>query len=149
MRGGLDRWIKSEPLDQNGQTLGGSVSFVPCKDCTVSSIRFVGKKSSFLKFRRRDRTRGGALFLSVSLSIKEEEGEGYNGQNSYQSLQLKDSLLIQEAGEKKEKKIKVKENGSGALNTTKHLWAGAFAAMVSRSLSLFLLSCDSLVSLKL
>ncbi|KAL0692056.1 hypothetical protein Bca4012_059236 [Brassica carinata] len=144
---GLDRWIadasKSDSLDHNGQLLGGlfldqslassSVSFVPCKNCTVSSMRFVGK-SSFLKFRRRDRNRG-ALFLSVSLSTKEEEeeGEGYNGQNGYQSLQLKDSVLIsgggQEAGEKKIKVVK--ENGSGALNTTKHLWAGAFAAMVS------------------
>ncbi|KAG2301115.1 hypothetical protein Bca52824_029766 [Brassica carinata] len=146
---GLDRWIadasKSDSLDHNGQLLGGlfldqslassSVSFVPCKNCTVSSMRFVGK-SSFLKFRRRDRNRG-ALFLSVSLSTKEEEeeGEGYNGQNGYQSLQLKDSVLIsgggQEAGEKKIKVVK--ENGSGALNTTKHLWAGAFAAMVSRT----------------
>ncbi|KAJ0238313.1 mitochondrial adenine nucleotide transporter BTL3 [Hirschfeldia incana] len=144
---GLDRWIanaiKSEPSDQNGQIiLGGlfpdqsvhssSVSFVPSKDCSVSSMRFVGK-SSFLKLRRRKQNRG-PLFLSVSLSIKEsngEEEEGCNGQNSYQSLQLISGCGGQEAGEKTE--TKVKENGSGALNTTKHLWAGAFAAMVSRT----------------
>ena len=139
---GLDRCladaIRSESLDHGGSFLdnyvpSSSVSFVLCKNCTVRSMCFVGK-SSFLKFRRRDRTKG-AIFLSVSLSIKEEESEGYNGQNGCQSLQLKDSVLIQEAGGNK---ISVKENGSGAaLYTTKHLWAGAFAAMVSRSLFLF------------
>ncbi|CDY33993.1 BnaC02g43440D [Brassica napus] len=135
---GLDRCladaIRSESLDHGGSFLdnyvpSSSVSFVLCKNCTVRSMCFVGK-SSFLKFRRRDRTKG-AIFLSVSLSIKEEESEGYNGQNGCQSLQLKDSVLIQEAGGNK---ISVKENGSGAaLYTTKHLWAGAFAAMVSRT----------------
>ncbi|KAF8089290.1 hypothetical protein N665_0510s0005 [Sinapis alba] len=130
---GLDRWIadaiRSEPLDLNGQnqTLGGlfldeslpssSVSFVSSKSCSISSCRFV-RKSSTLKFRRRSGNRG-PLFLSVSLSIKESNGEeeeegGYNGQHGYKSPQLK-------------------ESGSGALNTTKHLWAGAFAAMVSRT----------------
>lgn len=105
---GLDRCladtIRSESSDHGGLFLdesvpSSSVSFVPCKNCTVSSMRFVGK-SSFLKLRRRDRTRG-PLFLSVSLSIKKKESEGYNGQNGYKSLQLKDSVLIQEAGEKK------------------------------------------------
>ncbi|ESQ31375.1 hypothetical protein EUTSA_v10004276mg [Eutrema salsugineum] len=144
---GLDRWIadavRSEPLDQNGQTLGrlsldeslpsSSVSFVPSKNCSINSCRFL-QKSSILKFRRRNGTKG-PLFLSVSLSIKEsngEEEEGFNGRNSYGSIRVKDSVLIggdQVAAEE----IRVKENGSGALNTTKHLWAGAFAAMVSRT----------------
>ncbi|KAF8084635.1 hypothetical protein N665_0709s0012 [Sinapis alba] len=149
---GFERWIadaiRSEPLDHNGQILGGlfldqsvpssSVSFVPCKNCSVSSMRFV-RKSTFLKFRRRDRTKR-PLFLSVSLSTKEtsnseeeEESEGYNGQTGFKSLQLKDSVLISGGQEAGGEKIKVKENGSGALNTTKHLWAGAFAAMVSRT----------------
>ncbi|KAH0940307.1 hypothetical protein HID58_007768 [Brassica napus] len=104
---GLDRCladtIRSESSDHGGFFLdesvpSSSVSFVPCKNCTVSSMRFVGK-SSFSKLRRRDRTIG-PLFLSVSLSIKEEKSKGYNG---------------------------------AALNTTKHLWAGAFAAIVSRT----------------
>ncbi|RID76979.1 hypothetical protein BRARA_B03925 [Brassica rapa] len=109
---GLDRCladtIRSESSDHGGFFLdesvpSSSVSFVPCKNCTVSSMRFVGK-SSFSKLRRRDRTIG-PLFLSVSLSIKEEKSKGYNGQNGYKSLQLKDF----------------------------HLWAGAFAAIVSRT----------------
>uniref|UniRef100_A0A1J3CZ94 Putative mitochondrial adenine nucleotide transporter BTL3 n=1 Tax=Noccaea caerulescens TaxID=107243 RepID=A0A1J3CZ94_NOCCA len=148
---GLDRWIadaiRSEPLDHNGQILGGlfldesvpssSVSFVPSKDCSVNSCQFV-RKSSILKFRRRNGTRE-PLFSSVSLSInesngEEEEGEGYTGQNGYKSLPAKDSVLIGGGGLESTEKISVKkENGSGALNTTKHLWAGAFAAMVSRT----------------
>ncbi|VVB18072.1 unnamed protein product [Arabis nemorensis] len=147
---GLDRWIadaiRSEPLGNNGLILGGlfldesvpcsSVSFVHLKNCSINSCRFVGK-SNFLKFRRRKGTRE-PLFLSVSLSIKEssngeeEEGEGYNGQNGYKSLPVKDSVLIG-GGQEAMEKVTVKENGSGALNTTKHLWAGAFAAMVSRT----------------
>ncbi|CAL9244904.1 unnamed protein product [Arabidopsis halleri] len=142
---GLDRWIaeaiRSESLDHNGQILGGlfldesvpssSVSFISSKDCSVNSCRF-SQKSSFLKFRRRNGTRE-PLFLSVSLSIKEsngeeEEGEGYNGQNGFKSE--KGEVLIGGGQEAKEK-LMVKETGTGALNTTKHLWAGAFAAMVS------------------
>ncbi|KAG2284545.1 hypothetical protein Bca52824_055765 [Brassica carinata] len=80
-------------------------------------MRFVGK-SSFLKLRRRDRTKG-PMFLSVSLSIKEEESEGYSGQNGYKSLQLKLERLFSSLG------------SGAALSATKHLWAGAFAAMVS------------------
>lgn len=153
---GLDRWIadaiRSDSLDHNGQILGGlfldesvpssSASFVSSKDCSVNSCRFL-RKSSFLKFRRRNWTRD-PLFLSVSLSIKEsngeeEEGEGYNnGQNGYKSE--KDSVLIG-GGQKATEKLRVKENG--ALNTTKHLWAGAFAAMVSRSLLLLYFTMKS------
>lgn len=32
-----------------------------------------------------------------------------------------------------EKRVKVKRSGKGAMNTTKHLWSGAVAAMVSRT----------------
>lgn len=155
---GLDRWIaeaiRPDSLDHNGQILGGlflddsvpssSVSFLSSKDCSVSSCRF-SQKSRFLKFRRRNGTRE-PLFLSVSLSIKEgigeeEEGEGYNGQNGFKSG--KGSVLIGGCQEAKEK-LMLKENGTGALNTTKHLWAGAFAAMVSRSLLLLYLFYESL-----
>ncbi|CAA0412093.1 unnamed protein product [Arabidopsis thaliana] len=156
---GLDRWIaeaiRSESLDHNGQIICGglfleeslpssSVSFLSSKDCSVNSCRF-SQKSSFLKFRRRNGTRE-PLFLSVSLSInesngEEEEGEGYNGQNGFKSE--KGSVLIGGGQESKEKR-RVKENGAGALNTTKHLWAGAFAAMVSRSLLLLYLFYETL-----
>ncbi|MBA0793950.1 hypothetical protein Gohar_018326 [Gossypium harknessii] len=71
---------------------------------------------------RRSGGKGGWV-LSVSLSREEgyvgDSGEdwGQNGDNNLETVE-----------EVKEKK------GSGALNTTKHLWAGAVAAMVSRTL---------------
>ncbi|EEF31129.1 probable mitochondrial adenine nucleotide transporter BTL3 [Ricinus communis] len=74
-------------------------------------------KKTLLRFDNRAHVKK-ALFLSVSLSIKEEEeeeGQGYVGE--------------QNAAEK----VKVGRSGSAALNTTKHLWAGAFATMVSRT----------------
>ncbi|KAK8716510.1 hypothetical protein V6N13_043817 [Hibiscus sabdariffa] len=69
----------------------------------------------------------GDWFLSVSLSRDEgyvgESGEDW-GQTGDKNLE---ALEIVEDEKEKEKK------GSGALNTTKHLWAGAVAAMVSRT----------------
>ncbi|KAH1113676.1 hypothetical protein J1N35_007054 [Gossypium stocksii] len=70
---------------------------------------------------RRSGGKGGWV-LSVSLSREEgyvgDSGEdwGQNGDNNLETVE-----------EVKEKK------GSGALNTTKHLWAGAVAAIVSRT----------------
>ncbi|MBA0707150.1 hypothetical protein Golax_019225, partial [Gossypium laxum] len=70
---------------------------------------------------RRSGGKGGWV-LSVSLSREEgyvgDSGEdwGQNGDNNLETVE-----------EVKEKK------GSGALNTSKHLWAGAVAAMVSRT----------------
>ncbi|KAF3512937.1 hypothetical protein F2Q69_00008681 [Brassica cretica] len=98
---GLDRWIadvirsESSDLDVQNQILGGLFL-----DESLPSSRVL---------RRRNRNRG-PLFSSVSLSINEsngeedeEGGEGYNGQHVYKPPSLK-------------------ENRSGALNTTKHLW---------------------------
>lgn len=61
-------------------------------------------------------------FLCLSLSVK-----GGNGVISHSA----------------EKRVKIRSSGSRAVNTTKHLWAGAVAAMVSRSIlfcSLFIFS---------
>ena len=70
-------------------------------------------------------SRGGALFLSVSLS---DGNEGYVresgdvlGQNGNKGSSEEEQVVVFE-----------KEKGSGAMNTTKHLWSGAVAAMVSR-----------------
>ncbi|KAK4783343.1 hypothetical protein SAY86_007717 [Trapa natans] len=75
-------------------------------------------------------TSGG--FLSVGLSLKGNEEGRFRGPgparvkgNIVESVKLEVALVEEE---------KVKETGkSGALNTTKHLWAGAVAAMVSRT----------------
>ncbi|MBA0561066.1 hypothetical protein Golob_017920 [Gossypium lobatum] len=120
----------------NDQTLPSSfVSFISLKaqKCPVDkddNLCFLGggkstKTLRFVKSRRDGRGRVG-WFLSVSLSSEEgyvgESGESW-GQNGDKNLEE-----VEMVEEEKEKK------GSGALNTTKHLWAGAVAAMVSRTL---------------
>ncbi|KAH1082677.1 hypothetical protein J1N35_022438 [Gossypium stocksii] len=120
----------------NDQTLPSSfVSFISLKaqKCPVDkddNLCFLGggkstKTLRFVKSRRDGRGRVG-WFLSVSLSREEgyvgESGESW-GQNGDKNLEE-----VEMVEEEKEKK------GSGALNTTKHLWAGAVAAMVSRTL---------------
>lgn len=77
-------------------------------------------------------------FLSVSLSVKGDEGYvresvGFlvkNGEKSTEGelKEEEEAVLVV-----KEKKAKVRGTGAGAINTSKHLWAGAVAAMVSRT----------------
>ncbi|XP_050204471.1 probable mitochondrial adenine nucleotide transporter BTL3 [Mercurialis annua] len=62
------------------------------------------------------------LFLSVSLSLKEEEGDG--------EVEVEEENA---AAVFAEEKVKVKRSRSGALNTTKHLSAGAIATVVART----------------
>ncbi|MBA0860917.1 hypothetical protein Goshw_022474, partial [Gossypium schwendimanii] len=131
----------------NDQTLPSSfVSFISLKaqKCPVDkddNLCFLGggkstKTLRFVKSRRDGRGRVG-WFLSVSLSSEEgyvgESGESW-GQNGDKNLEE-----VEMVEEEKEKK------GSGALNTTKHLWAGAVGAMVSR-FSLYALICGTLIA---
>ncbi|MBA0653842.1 hypothetical protein Goklo_020958 [Gossypium klotzschianum] len=135
------QWNNGRPfllggLFLNDQTLPSSfVSFISFKaqKCPVDkddNLCFLGggkstKTLRFVKSRRDGRGRVG-WFLSVSLSSEDgyvgESGESW-GQNGDKNLEE-----VEMVEEEKEKK------GSGALNTTKHLWAGAVAAMVSRTL---------------
>ncbi|KAK2384625.1 Mitochondrial substrate carrier family protein [Trifolium repens] len=75
---------------------------------------------------------GGGVFSSLSLSL--------NGSDSDHSHRYtRESNEVSEQQKKKmeegvcEEKENVRVDGSGAVNMTKHLWAGAFAAMVSRT----------------
>ncbi|KAG5241813.1 mitochondrial adenine nucleotide transporter [Salix suchowensis] len=92
-------------------------------------------KRTLLRFenmRRRGRKCG--VFLSVSLSIKgrEEDGDEGNVGESIESLGQNGVEKNVEVVEEKE--VEMKRSGtSAALNTTKHLWAGVLAAMVSRT----------------
>lgn len=83
---------------------------------------------------------GRGLFLSVSFSINGTEGngdEGYAGESGQVLGQngIKKSAEEEEAAVvfAKDGRDSVQKKGSGAMNTTKHLWSGAVAAMVSRS----------------
>ncbi|XP_021274945.1 probable mitochondrial adenine nucleotide transporter BTL3 [Herrania umbratica] len=138
----LDRPFLSGGLFLNDQTLPPSiVSFISLKTqkcfvdkndnlSLVSCFVGGGKSSKTLRSVKSRRGGGkGGWFLSVSLSREEgyvgESGETW-GQNGDKNLE--EAEVVEEEKEK----LKVKK-GSGALNTTKHLWAGAVAAMVSRT----------------
>ncbi|CAN1814260.1 Probable mitochondrial adenine nucleotide transporter BTL3 [Linum perenne] len=68
--------------------------------------------------RRRLGRNGGVAFLSVSLSIKPGDEEDEESVGTFLATELE----------------KERKPGSAAFNTTKHLWAGAVAAMVSRTI---------------
>lgn len=87
-----------------------------------------------------------AGFLSLSLSIK---GKDEVITNSAQCAAVSGGTESTEAVLRAEKRVKVRLRGRGAVNTTKHLWAGAVAAMVSRCfffVSVFYLFRSSVVS---
>ncbi|CAL5332787.1 unnamed protein product [Camellia sinensis] len=69
----------------------------------------------------------GGEFLSVSLSIKRSDELLRNGEKNSEEEAIANAVV--EMG----KKQKVGLRRRGAMNTTKHLWAGAVAAMVSRT----------------
>ncbi|KAA8538085.1 hypothetical protein F0562_027693 [Nyssa sinensis] len=108
---------------------------------TVYSSTSPRKRVVFEDFRLQRRVPGvvGGEFLSVSLSIKRSnevlrnstENIVHNGEK--RSEEAAAAFGGGHAVEKEGKKHKVRLRGRGAMNTTKHLWAGAVAAMVSRT----------------
>ncbi|XVE83138.1 hypothetical protein DITRI_Ditri16bG0063400 [Diplodiscus trichospermus] len=139
----LDRPLLLGGLFLNDQTLPSSfVSLISSKTqnclvnkndnlCLVSRLLVGGTSSKTLRFVKPRRGGGkGGWFLSVSLSREEgyvgESGESL-GQNVGKNLEEEEVVVEEEVEKGKVKK------GSGALNTSKHLWAGAVAAMVSRT----------------
>lgn len=65
--------------------------------------------------------------MSLRSGEKFRETKRCVAQNEYEGSE---EALVEEG---KEEKVRLR--GRGAMNTTKHLWAGAIAAMVSRSVS--------------
>ena len=99
--------------------------------CSVSSTYTSQKPVVCKGFRRNSGTVGG-WFLSASLrggkfvaEVKLDEVQ--NGDESSEKVDSCGDTVFEEG---KSKKIRVR--GGNAMNTTKHLWAGAIAAMVSR-----------------
>lgn len=84
----------------------------------------------------------GGGFLSVSLRSDgfAQESTGClvrNGdKGSEEAARFQGGNVVVEEGEKQDE---VRVGGTSAMNTTKHLWAGALAAMVSRSVFFFFL----------
>ncbi|CAK9163249.1 unnamed protein product [Ilex paraguariensis] len=116
------------------------VSFITDQNTSSLRVSCSLRRSIGNEFFRRGmgRGRGCEGFLSVSLSIK-ENGEGFVqesreilGQNEGKNSE-DEAIAIAEV-EKHEKVEKGRlRGGEAALNTSKHLWAGALAAMVSRT----------------
>ncbi|KAJ8619178.1 hypothetical protein MRB53_015364 [Persea americana] len=78
----------------------------------------------------------GGGFLSVSLSIKGNDGlvgdqDGFLGRNGEAVEKEKGSEEVFDG--KVEEEGRLRGAGAGAMNTSKHLWSGAVAAMVSRT----------------
>ena len=88
------------------------ITCIPSNSTTVSC--FSWKKVGFQILKVQGA--GAVVFSSLSLSIN---GRSDDVDHRYKSNQVSEQENIQ-------------VHGSGAVNITKHLWSGAFAAMVSR-----------------
>lgn len=115
-------------------------SFVSSLSVTNSSASVPFPKLSCV-YRRSAAPRGGQ-FLSVSLSVKESESESEGFLEKSGEAKEEEVVAVEEGEEemrrtktkkKKREVVRVRGAGTGAMNTTKHLWAGAVAAMVSRT----------------
>jgi hypothetical protein len=156
--------IDLTPSSSSSSTLGGifleptvyssTVNFIShkCSSITISNPISFYKHTNFGGLKRGRRSRGinevvvSGVFLTVSL-----RNDGLLQESKVCLVQNEDSKSLEEEDkvaeggnivlESKENR-KVKARGGFAMNTTKHLWAGAIAAMVSRFLllvSLFLI----------
>lgn len=103
-----------------------------------SFVSLIGKQSlCSWENRRRGlvlEVRGtGGRFLSVTVSINGGGNEGFqedSGETAAESEMPVCRRQVEKVEEEEEKKVL--SGGGAALNTTKHLWAGAVAAAVSR-----------------
>ncbi|TKY60276.1 mitochondrial adenine nucleotide transporter BTL3 [Spatholobus suberectus] len=91
---------------------------------------FVGVPKEVCRVEERVCGIGGGAFLSLSLSLNGTGADQRYGSESGEILGQHHSKVEDGVCEEKEK---VGVYGSGAMNMTKHLWAGAVAAMVSRT----------------
>jgi len=116
------------------------VSLISSRTCSIGVSSSISSSFSltcrkpviFGGFRREKRDSGVVCddFLSVSLSVNGNDGfvpesNGFLGENGDKSLEAVEFV------EDKDQKVLLR--GAGAMNATKHLWAGAVAAMVSRT----------------
>ncbi|XP_077224887.1 putative mitochondrial adenine nucleotide transporter BTL3 [Tasmannia lanceolata] len=118
-------------------TVNSSISLSNFNSSSCFSLNWSKKKLVF-DVERRERTIGHG-FLSLSIKggsdgfAKESVGFlGENGENGEKGLEEL-GFESKEEEKKKKKKVRFRGAGAGAMNTTMHLWAGAVAAMVSRT----------------
>ncbi|XP_055836090.1 probable mitochondrial adenine nucleotide transporter BTL3 [Solanum dulcamara] len=100
-----------------------------------SELHFPISRRSRPIFRREKksvRAGFGGKFLCLSLSVKKSTGVVGNSSECLLS-NGDESLKVEETSNGDERKRNIGLRGRGAVNTSKHLWAGAVAAMVSRT----------------
>ncbi|XP_020691182.1 probable mitochondrial adenine nucleotide transporter BTL3 [Dendrobium catenatum] len=125
--------VGEDPLRESRAFVAGGLFIDPVVPASLISSVSSPQRASF-RWLSVVRVRG---FLSVSLSVK--GGEGFaresvgflekNGENNSVEEMKEDEVILVV----KKKKVRVRGAGAGAINTSKHLWAGAVAAMVSRT----------------
>jgi hypothetical protein len=115
--GGL--FLESDPANS-------LLSSISCKTRSNSIVRSISyRKSGFLSVSLS--VRGDNGYVSSSVGLIECNGDKSSSENM--------EMVVETERDKEEKikgKIRSRGASAGAVNTTKHLWSGAFAAMVSR-----------------
>ncbi|BAT73393.1 Adenine nucleotide transporter BT1-like protein [Vigna angularis] len=118
----------------NGHTLPSSfTSYLPPPPSPSSSDPIKVSCVCWERCLRVEGGVGGRAFLSLSLSLNGTGGDQKYGKESGEILGHHHKKVEDVDDGLSEEKEKVVINGSGAVNMTKHLWSGAFAAMVSRT----------------
>lgn len=140
--------LHDEPSSLPTVAGGGGLFIEYCSPDSSPELpfRFRGKTapSARISWRSAD----GDGFLSMSFSVKGSQvfmrnpagllGKEEISRSEEAALEGKEDggLVVLEEGESRNKNknrhSRVRGPGAGAMNTTKHLWAGAVAAMVSR-----------------
>nr|ACU17636.1 unknown [Glycine max] len=116
------------PIPDFGSFSGGLFLEPKIPDSFVRSISLKIHSTPFSESnpRRHRRRVPAACFLSVSLPSANlvTEPKLQNGEHVSDQVTTSNGVVLQR---------KVRVRGGNAVNTTKHLWAGAVAAMVSRT----------------
>lgn len=125
--------------------------FTPRKQPLSDSATTKNGSQGFRKRGRNRNLKGDHQFLSISLSMKDNDDILKSSRSFLNDKNLDDSVIVKDAQESiqrihieaeeltdrsKQTAIEdagLKFGGETALNTSKHLWAGAVAAMVSRT----------------
>lgn len=109
-------------------------------DLPSSFVRLISVGSNCsIGARRREKRVSRCEFLSVSLrggdGIVEEPGVALSQRNGGKNLGSKELVASENvvSAARNRRRLTVRGRGGAAVNTTKHLWAGAIAAMVSRT----------------
>ncbi|KAK1287747.1 hypothetical protein QJS10_CPB19g01573 [Acorus calamus] len=127
----------SSSTDEHGLFVGGGLFLEPAVSSSLVSSLSARASAGSVSFRGRKRRTAAASpvvlgFLSVSLSVKGEEG--FVREKKCVEEEEEAVVAAAPAGMEKEEVGKdVKVRRGRVMNTTKHLWSGAVAAMVSRT----------------